>query len=130
MWAKNQWQINKISRELANCWISDITSADVDACLLSMQSRNLKPSSRNRYLAEMKAIFNYAVKQGYLKSSPVQAQNIKFDNARIRWITEEEQKRVLDACLELGFKCVYRMVLISLNTGMRLGEKKALKLMI
>jgi integrase len=84
---------------------------------------NLKPASRNRYLATIKGIFTCAVKSDVIDKHPAKIPAYIEDNTKIRYITEEEEAKIIPICEEKGIKNV---VLTALYTGMRRGEIRAL----
>ena len=80
----------------------------------------VKPATINRELALMKHAFNLAIKEWeWAKQNPVSRVSFEQeDNKRDRWLSQEEEDRLLSACPVW----VREIVLVALNTGMRMGE--------
>jgi integrase len=81
-------------------------------------------ASVNRELACMKHMFNLAIKWGKVSKNPVREVKLfKEKNRRLRFLSEEEADRLVNAC-NAQLKPV---VITALETGMRLGEILKLK---
>ena len=81
-----------------------------------------KPATVNRALAVLSRMFSLAREHGYINSNPVsRVRRMREDNQRIRYLTEDEQARLLDA-LSGSREWLRPVVVFALNTGMRLGE--------
>jgi len=101
----------------------------IDALMVrQFMARRLKvvrPASVNREFQTLKSMFNRAIEWGMLngRNPAVGIKNIPQNNSRCRWLTEEEQERLLSCCQGL----TKVIVLIALKTGMRWGEIVSLK---
>lgn len=84
----------------------------------------VSPATINRELAVMKKAFNLARKEWeWCRDNPVSRVSLeKENNKRDRWLTHEEEARLLAACSPW----VKEIVVFALNTGMRMGEILAL----
>jgi len=80
----------------------------------------VKPATINRELAVMKHGFNLAIKEWeWATQNPVARVSVeKENNQRDRWLTQEEEVKLLEAC-PLWLKDI---VMFALNSGMRMGE--------
>jgi integrase len=116
-----------ICSKLPNKPLDKITVLDVENFFTDLMVRGLKVSTRNRYLAFLKGLFNYALRLGYIESSPVRTNAIKGDNVRNRWLKPAEKEKLLHVCERHGYNRLYNMIVIALDTGMRLGEIRALQ---
>ncbi len=82
------------------------------------------PATVNREVGCLKCMFNWAIKNNKAAENPVKrVRLLKEDNTRTRYLSNEEIKRLLDACPE----CLRRIVMCALLTGMRRGEILNLK---
>jgi integrase len=84
------------------------------------RNEGIKPATVNRELATMKKAFNLAIKEWeWLRDNPVSRVSMEEENnKRDRWLTIEEEERLLEVCPAW----LRELVVFALNTGMRLGE--------
>ena len=84
----------------------------------------LAPASINRELAMLKKAFNLAIREWeWCRDNPVSRVSMeKGANKRDRWLTEDEEARLLAACPSW----LRELVVFALHSGMRLGEILAL----
>lgn len=80
----------------------------------------VKPSTINRDLATLRKAFNLAVKEWeWVKDSPMSKVSLERENnKRDRWLTFEEEDRLLQHCPPW----LREIVMFALNTGMRMDE--------
>lgn len=85
----------------------------------------VKPSTINRNLAGLKSIYNKAIAwKRFSGTNPVKEIKLyKENNQRLRYLEKEEAIRLISNCD--GF--LQPLIIVALNTGMRLGELKQLK---
>jgi integrase len=85
----------------------------------------VKPATINRELALMKHAFNLAIKEWeWAKQNPVSRVSFEQeDNKRDRWLSYEEEGRLLPTCVPW----VREIVTVALHTGMRMGEILSLR---
>jgi excisionase family DNA binding protein len=105
--------------------LRDITALQIEKYRTKRLESGISKSTVNRELALMKRMFNLAIDWGYAHENPVR--KIRFfsekDNLKERILTKEEESRLLGLCKEQ----LKPIVLVALNTGMRLGEILGLK---
>lgn len=84
----------------------------------------VKPATINRELAMLKKAFNLACREWeWAKDNPVCRVSMEREqNTRDRWLTEEEEGRLLAAAAPW----VRELIVFAINTGMRRGEILAL----
>lgn len=87
-------------------------------------STSLTPASVNRKLAALKSAFSLAVRNKKADSNPVKEVKLfKENNARIRFLTDEEETRLFSV-LPKKYKS---LVTVALHTGLRKTEQLSLK---
>lgn len=77
-----------------------------------------------RYLAALSHLFTIAIKEwGWLEESPMRkVTKPKEPRGRVRYLADDERKKLLEACKASHNPFLYPAVIISLSTGMRQGE--------
>lgn len=86
------------------------------------------PATVNRYLAVLSHAFSVAVNEWqWLTESPIKKLKQKESSRRIRFLSDDERDRLLQACKESKNKYLYLVVLIALSTGLRLMEIMSLR---
>lgn len=85
-------------------------------------------TTANRYLENLSKMFNIAVDNGWLNKNPIR-KGVKFRNKNysVRYLTEEEEKRLFKALDKLGYKHLKAYVIVALKTGLRRGNILNLK---
>lgn len=105
--------------------LDKILSSEIEA-LVNKISQQRSPRTRDYYLSTIRRIFNYAIELDIIDKNPVKVKELKVDNARLRYLTHDEQERLIFECSTSRTKELLPMVMIALYTGMRLGEIQAL----
>lgn len=119
-------------------WRSELgayTLADVTPALIAESRDNLlrakthrggtmSPSTVVRYLAALSHAFTIAVKEwGWIEDNPVRrVTKPKEPRGRVRFLSDDERKRLLTACEESASPDLYPAVVLALSTGARAQE--------
>ena len=100
--------------------LADITPRLIAEYKSQLFADELAPASVNRHLATLKKAFNLAVREWeWCQRNPVLSVSMERErNGRDRWLTIEEESRLLAACAP-GLRDI---VQFALGTGMRMGE--------
>lgn len=116
-------------KQIGDRLLSDVTTALIveirDKFVNGKTYRGGKrsPATVNRYLAVLSHAFSIAVNEWqWLTQSPIKRLKQKESNGRIRFLSDDERDRLLQACKESKNKYLYPVVLIALSTGLRLNE--------
>jgi len=118
-----------------NWWCAQIGEqvlADIKPATLSELKETLAdthaPATVNRYLAALSHPFTIAVTEWHwLDSNPVtKVRKLKEPRGRIRFLSDDERARLLEAC-KAESESLHRVVVLALSTGMRKGELENLK---
>ncbi len=120
--------------------IGKFTLADITPALIGEHRDNLSqgittrgeprtPATVNRYLAALSHLFTIAYKKwGWINENPLQkVTKLKEPRGRVRYLSDEERKRLLIACKASESPCLYLVVILALSTGARRMEILGLK---
>ncbi len=116
--------------QIGSYLLSDISTAIIaeqkNKLLEGITSRKRKRSSATvtRYLAILSHVFTIALKEwNLLENSPIKnLSRLKEPNGRIRFLNEEERRRLLEACKKSENPYLFTIVVLAISTGMRQGE--------
>lgn len=83
----------------------------------------------NRYLAALSHLFSVAVKEwGWTHENPIlKVTRMKEPRGRVRFLSDDERARLLDACKQSDNHYLYTIVVLALSTGARKMEILGLK---
>jgi integrase len=99
--------------------MSDITVKDIQEWQTAQVKQGKKPATVNRYLVVLSELFAWAVQQGRTASNPAaEIGLLKVRNARTRFLSDEEEVILLEAC-GANLRAV---VIAALHTGFRREE--------
>jgi integrase len=145
---EHAWRTQKLAwweRQLGHARLSDITPPAITTCksalaetggLASLTSlarsgkaRPLGPATQVRYLAVLSHVFNFAVRDlGWLETNPVaRVRRPREPRGRLRCLSEEERRRLLEACQASEDRRLYPLVVCALGTGARQAELLSLR---
>ncbi len=113
---------------IGNKSLSTISPLDIEKIKRNILQAGRSPRTAEYAIAVVRQVFNKAAEWGfYSGTNPVKSVKVKkADNRRLRFLTKEEAKRLLEE-LKKHSQQVYEMAYISLYTGMRFGEIANLK---
>jgi len=96
--------------------------------IMKKTGKKRTPATINRMRAFLSSVFRYAIRQrGYLNDNPVRlAPSLTENNKRVRYLSDDERKRLLSACKASEWDKLYLLVLMAITTGARLGELQGL----
>lgn len=116
---RDLYVLNKIRKRLGeNRQIQELTSPVLSSYRDELLTEGRSPATVNRYLSIIRAILNRAKDEwGNLAVVPTFKQ-VPQDNARYRWLTDEEEERVLAECAPH----LQDLVIFLLDTGVRKTE--------
>jgi len=117
-WKRDQLSIKHLKKFFGNKKLYEITPQDIENYKKKRLEDGVKHSTINRELACLKTMFNKAVEWEKLNTQPPKIKLYKVNNQRIRYLTSDEEKKLL----ELFSEPLKSIILIALNTGMRRGE--------
>jgi len=81
------------------------------------------PATVNRVFTLLRFLFNKAIAWGHLKASPCKGvKQLRENNERVRFLTEEELGRLLEAAGQTRNPWLRPLITVAVNTGLRRGE--------
>lgn len=115
---------------LGNYAIADITPALIaegrDDLIKGITKKGTirNPSTVVRYIAALSHVFTVGIKEfGWIETSPVSKITKPREAAgRVRFLSDEERSRLLEACKVSESPILYMVVVLALSTGMRCSE--------
>lgn len=127
--------LNWWRREMGHCYLDNVRSAvliEYRKKLLSGVSCRGRPRSAatvNRYFSTLSRVFSVAVREWeWLDSSPLRnISKLEEPAGRVRFLSEQEIKRLLNACAQLKHRDLYTAVVLALSTCARRMEIMSLR---
>lgn len=128
-------QLTWWKKQIGSYLLSDITPSLIaeqrDLLLRGITKRKKTrcPSTVVRYMAALSHAFTIAVKEwGWIEDSPIRkVTKPKESRGRVRFLSEDERIRLLQACRESTNPYLNTIVVLALSTGMRKAEILNLK---
>ena len=115
--------IDKFYSLIGNKIAEQITLADLEK-YRSYRKGKVKNSTINREMDNIKRVFSLAFENKRIRFNPCsELKNLKIENPNKRFLTKEEEKRLL----KVANPTMRVMIILALNTGMRVGEILNLK---
>lgn len=134
--SKGPWQEHQAPHldwwkaQLGDYRLSDVTPillAEYRDKLLHTQTRQgtaRSPATVNRSLASLSHAFTIAVREwGWIDDNPLRkVRRLTEPRGRVRFLSDDERARLLDACQQSRNPCLYPAVMLALATGARKNE--------
>lgn len=117
-----------IAPRFASSPLDRITPLDMESFKQELLGKGLAPASARLILGDIRRIYRKLIAWN-LYSGSVPTDGLKMpriDNARMRYLTPDEAERLLDALKKRSLNW-WRMAMISMHSGMRIGEILALR---
>jgi len=94
----------------------------------SPSGRPLAPATCNRYLATLRHAFSYAMKElEWIPTNPLSRMLRTEPRGRVRFLSDDERSRLLEACKKSTLRNLYPLVLLAISTGARQTELLSLR---
>jgi integrase len=121
---REQYCVNNLKGFFGNPQLCQVTPKQIVTYKNKRFADGVKPATINRELTTLKKAFNLARREWeWCDDNPVCRVSMERENnTRDRWLTAEEEMRLVNAALP-WFR---EVVIFALNTGMRMGEITAL----
>ena len=114
---------NNLVRFFSGRDVIEIEEQDIEAYKKDRKQTGVEYSTINRELAVLRAMLNWRNRQVKGKMPIPKITMFKVDNARVRFLEDDEYRRLIEQCTEP----LKSMVILAVNTGMRRGEILSLK---
>jgi len=118
--AKDIYVLDKLrARFGAETPLDSITSADIARYRDELVTKHeLSPSTANREISYMRAIINRAANDWNISTAPFRVKMFREPPGRVRWLTADEEKRLLEECSSH----LQPIVIFLMDTGCRKDE--------
>ena len=113
----------QLCKSFGNHRLSEIDPFMIEKYKTQRKSEGRADGTVNRELSCLKNLFNKGNQWGWVRDNPVrQVKMFRENNARQRFVTLEEEKRLLEACNKEGRIRMATFVVAALDTGFRYSE--------
>jgi integrase len=115
--------------QLGHCPLADLTPNRIAEHRDQLSQGHRTNATVNRYLTALSHALTVAVREwGWLDDSPMRkVTKLKEPRGRVRFLSDEERQRLLDACTTSKNKSLYTIVVLALATGGRQQELLSLR---
>jgi integrase len=113
--------LEHVEREIGSKLIDDVDTMTIDR-MVTTWSKSTSPRTINVRLAVLHHVIALAVEWRVLRAIPV-IRHVKVPEDTPRYLTEDEARRLVEACP----RKIRSMVFIGLRTGLRVGELRGLQ---
>jgi len=117
----------RLCEEFGDRPAAGITVEDLEAYRHKRRDAGARPATVNREIGMLRHAYNKAVEWGLLRDNPAAKIKPFKEHSRLRFLTRDEQDRLLLACSESTQRLLLPLVSIGLLTGLRAGELRALE---
>lgn len=113
--------------------LGDLSLAGLTPAVIVDARRGLaagkSPATTNRYLATLSAVLDRCDREWeWLDANPCRRiRSLRESGGRVRFLSDDERDRLLEACRESGERRLYPLVLFAIATGARQGELLGLR---
>lgn len=129
-------QLNWWKANIGAYFLADVTPSLISECkdrlvndIPANRKRKRSLPTVNRYLAVLSHMFTIAVKEWeWIDDNPLRKVRRSAESkGRVRFLSDEERSKLLEACKQSHLHCLYPIVVLALSTGARRNEILTLK---
>jgi len=108
--------------ELSTSLISE--KRDFLSRTITNRKKEMSPARVNRYMAALSTALNTSIREWeWMEDNPMRKiSKLKEPRGRVRYLSDEERERLLDACKDSANTNLYLVVVLALSTGARQQE--------
>ncbi|MCX5804136.1 MAG: tyrosine-type recombinase/integrase, partial [Proteobacteria bacterium] len=116
--------LNNLTKFFSMMSLSEITPKTISAYMEKRLEEGIKPASINKDFSMLSKAFNLAMKEWeWTNENPcMKVSKLQENNKRIRWLTPDEEKMLLDLAKGYLKGQLLEIILVALYTGMRESE--------
>lgn len=125
-------QLKRWKQEIGETSLDRVSTALIIEVRDRLQNENIcktkekyrSVATLNRYMSALSHAFTIAIKEWcWLEDNPcLKIDNLKEPRGRIRFLSDEERRRLLKECQNSDSKHLYKIVVLALSTGARKNE--------
>ncbi len=114
--------------EIGTLTLASVDAARIADCRDKLTDEGRTPATANRYMAALSHCLTYAKQDlQWITSNPcLDVRKGKESRGRVRFLSDNERTRLLDACKASSCNLLYPAALVAMSTGMRRGEQFSL----
>jgi integrase len=124
-WQQDEDHVERLLPFLKDEPVADLTAGRLEEVLAEVGGgREWAPATFNRHRATLSALFQHAIKKGWLKVNPARLTAFRQENnQRVRFLTAEEEARLMAEVRNSDRPGRERDILVALHSGMRRSEQ-------
>lgn len=117
--------LKRITERFGPKRLQDVSTNDLEAWRYEYVESK-KHTMWNRIFQTLRAMYRRAVRKGIIEAIPFSTSDMLFqeDQERVRWLTDEEERKLLDACADH----LRPIVITAMYTGLRKSDLLTLRL--
>ncbi len=122
-WIRDKGMMARILKEFGDVTLVEVSARQISEYKARRRTEGASAATVNKELSFLRHVFEMAVVWEWIESNPAaRIPREKVKNRMERWLTQDEEERLLNACPEW----LRDMVIFSLNTGFRQNEMLSL----
>lgn len=103
--------------------IGRVNRSHIKKALKSLQRKGCANATVNRYKASISAVYTYLMDEyDYIKNPAREVRQLKEDNARCRYLSDDERTTLLSVSKRSYWEKLYLLILLAITTGARRGD--------
>ena len=106
--------------------LEDVMPEQIDTFIMSLEDMGNSNATINRKLAALSKMLRFGHERGWLRGMP-KIERKKEPKGRIRWLTYAEEDELVAKFRDLARNDMADLILVLVDTGMRVGEALALE---
>ncbi len=115
-------RVNWWAKEYKSLTINKVNKQRIRATLRKL-ANDMAPATVNRYKASLSAVFTYLQDEHDFANNPArEVKQLAENNARCRYLSDDERVRLLEAAKVSGWDRLYMLVIMALTTGARRSD--------